>query len=86
MKNQVINFSNNFEKYSVFIGVNTINLLKKKIKSLCPKARKIGIIIDKNLPKQHKKKLKDKIKGYEVFFTSFAANEKINLSTKLILF
>ncbi len=76
MKNQEIKFSNNFEKYSVFIGVNTINLLKKKIKSLCPKAQKIGVIIDKNLPKQHKKKLKDKLKGYEVFFTSFAANEK----------
>ena len=34
MKNQEIKFKNKFEKYSIFIGENTLNLLPGKIKSL----------------------------------------------------
>ena len=54
MKNQVIKFQKKSEKYSIFIGENTINLLPNKIKTLCPKTKKIGVIFDKNLPSNYK--------------------------------
>ena len=76
MKNQEIKFQNKTEKYSIFIGENTINLLPNKIKTLCPETRKIGVIVDKNIPLKYKQRLKKKLKGYEVIFVPFLANEK----------
>ena len=61
MKNQEIKFKNKSEKYSIFIGENSINLLPNKIKTLCPETKKIGVIIDKNIPTKHKQRLKKKI-------------------------
>ena len=58
MKNQEIKFKNKSEKYSIFIGENSINLLPNKIKTLCPETKKIGVIIDKNIPTKHKQRLK----------------------------
>ena len=54
MKNQEINFKNNFNSYSILIGENTISKLPKKLK-LCPKTKKIAIIFDKNVPNKFKK-------------------------------
>ena len=76
MRNKEIKFRNKSENYSIFIGQNTLNLLPKKIKSLCPLTKKIGVIIDKNLPTEFKQKLRIKLRGYEVSFLSFTANEK----------
>ena len=76
MKNQEIKFKNKSEKYSIFIGENSINLLPNKIKTLCPETKKIGVIIDKNIPTKHKQRLKKKLKSYEVCFLPFVANEK----------
>ena len=76
MKYQKIKFQNKFEKYSIFIGENSINLLPGKIKTLCPNTKKIGVIVDKNLPSKHKQILKKKLKGYEVSLLPFASNEK----------
>ena len=76
MKNQEIKFHNKSEKYSIFIGENSINLLPNKIKTLCPETRKVGVIVDKNIPSNYKKKLKKKLKGFEVTFLPFLANEK----------
>ena len=50
MKNQEIKFQNKSERYSIFIGENSINLLPNKIKMLCPETKKIGVIVDKNSP------------------------------------
>ena len=76
MKNQEIKFQNKSERYSIFIGENSINLLPNKIKTLCPETRKIGVIVDKNIPSNYKQRLKKKLKGYEVTFLPFLANEK----------
>ena len=76
MKNQEIKFQNKSEKYSIFIGENSINLLPQKIKKLCPETKKIGVIIDKNLPSKYKHKLKKKLKGYDFSFFPFVAHEK----------
>ena len=76
MNNKEIKFRNKSEKYSILIGENTINLLPEKIKSLCPMTKKIGVIIDKNLLTKYKQMLKNKLRGYEISFLFFTANEK----------
>ena len=61
MKNQEIKFKGKNNSYSIFIGENTLKVLSKKIRILCPKTKKIAIIIDKNVPLKFKKELKNKI-------------------------
>ena len=62
MKNQEIKFKSKSHNYSIIIGRNSINLLPKKIKLLCPKSKNIAFIIDKNVPIKFKKNLKKKVK------------------------
>ena len=54
--------------YSIIIGNNILNILPKKIKNLCPKAEKIAIVLDKNVPKKYKLKVKKNIKKIQSFF------------------
>ena len=77
MKNQEIKFRDNLDSYSVFIGSNTLNILPHQIKKLCPKTKKIALIIDKKIPNKFKKILKRKLKNYNVFLFSFSSNEKM---------
>jgi len=83
MKNQEIKFKSKNYSYSILIGKNTINILPKKIKSLCPNTRNIALIIDSNVPVKFKKVLKKKLKNYNLLFLSFRANEK-NKSIKIV--
>ena len=89
MKNQEIKFKR--EGYSIIIGENVINILPKKIKILCPKTKKIALIIDKKIPQKFKKNLKKKLKEYNLLFLPFVANEKnksitsINYYLKILL-
>ena len=54
MKNQEIKLKNNNHEYSIIIGENALRVLPQKIKSLCPKTKKIALIIDRNVPKKFK--------------------------------
>tara|TARA_X000000950_G_scaffold30645_1_gene33124 strand:+ start:550 stop:1662 length:1113 start_codon:yes stop_codon:yes gene_type:complete len=91
MKNQEIKFKSKNHNYSIIIGKNSINILPKKIKSLCPKSKNIAFIIDKNVPIKFKKNLKKKLKNYKLLFLSFSANEKnksfnsVNYYLKILL-
>ena len=91
MKNQEIKFKSKSHNYSIIIGKNSINLLPKKIKSLCPKSKNIAFIIDKNVPIKFKINLKKKLKNYNLLFLSFSANEKnksfnsVNYYLKILL-
>ena len=76
MKNQEIKFKNKSGSYSIIIGKNTLNILKKKIKLLCPKTKSIALVIDRKVPQKFKKKLKVHLKGYSLLFLSFPAYEK----------
>ncbi len=76
MKNQEIKFKGKNNSYSIFIGENTLKVLSKKIRILCPKTKKIAIIIDKNVPLKFKKELKNKLKNYNICFLTFLASEK----------
>ena len=51
MKNQEVKFKNKNCSYSIIIGENTLSILPKKIKLLCPKTKNIAVIIDNNVPK-----------------------------------
>ena len=76
MKNREIKFKSKSQNYSIILGKNTINILPKKIKSLCPKTKNIAFIIDKNVPTKFKTIFKKKLKNYNLFFLYFSANEK----------
>ena len=76
MKNQEIKFKSKNNNYSIIIGKNSLEVLPKKIKLLCPKAKNIAFIIDKNIPIKFKLILKKKLKKYNLFFLSFISNEK----------
>ena len=76
MKNQEIKFKNNNSKYSILIGKNVITALPKRIKILCPKTKKIAVIIDKNVPRKFKNILKNILKNFKIIFFSYQASEK----------
>ena len=76
MKRQIINFRDKNNSYSVIIGSNILNLISKEIKRLCPRTKKIAIIIDKNVPSKFKSILNRSLKRYNLFFLEFNANEK----------
>ena len=58
MKNLEVKYKNLNHKYSILVGNNILNILPKKIKSLCPKTRKIAIIVDTKIPNKFKKIIK----------------------------
>ena len=76
MKNQEIKFKSQNQKYSILIGKNVINQLSKKIKSLCPKTKKVAIILDSGIPNKFKKIIKAKLKNYDLLILPFIPSEK----------
>ena len=71
MKNQEIKFINKDYKYSILIGENILQILPKKINSLCPRTTNIASIIDDNVPSKFKNKLRNLLKNYKLLFLSF---------------
>ncbi len=91
MKNQEIKFKSKSSNYRIIVGNNSLKVLPKRIRSLCPKTKKIALIIDRNIPVKFKKDLKKKLKNYNLLFLPFVANEKnkslqtINFFLKILL-
>ena len=63
-------------KYSIIIGNNILNVLNQKIKSLCPKTKKIALIFDKNIPARYKRIIFNNLRNYQLTSFNFIANEK----------
>ena len=76
MKVQEIKFRDKSRFYSVMIGNDILRQLPNKIKKICPKTKKIAVIIDKNVPRKFKNILIKKLNKYEVIFFNFLASEK----------
>ena len=76
MNIQQIKFKGFPHSYSVLIGNNILKILPRKIKILCPKVKKIALVIDKNVPKKFIRNLKSKLKNYKLVILNFNANEK----------
>ena len=77
MKIHKINLKIKNIKYPILIGNNAINSLKQQIKSVCPKTEKIAIILDKNIPNKHKKKIKRLLRNYNVYTKEYLPTEKL---------
>jgi 3-dehydroquinate synthase len=86
MKNLEVKYKNLNHKYSILVGNNILNILPKKIKSLCPKTRKIAIIVDTKIPNKFKKIIKNKLKNYDLLILPFTASEKSKSFNKINLF
>ena len=71
-----IKFNNQNKNYSIFIGNNILKILPNKIKLLCPQAKKVALIFDKNIPSKFKKKLLNDLNKYELTSFYFNPNEK----------
>jgi len=83
MKKIEIKVRNKDCNYSILIGNNILNILPKKIKLLCPKAQKIGLVIDKNIPNKVKTKIKVLLKSYDVFIFEYNTSEKTKSFSKV---
>ena len=77
MKMKEIQIKNTISDYSIILGNNILNIIPKKINKLCPKANKIGIIIDKNVPKKFIIKLKKLLGKYEIYIFEYQTSEKL---------
>ena len=82
MKVSKINIKNKNTNYSIFIGNGVLSLLNKKMKELCPKTSKVALILDKNIPKNYKNKIKKQLKNYKVFSYEFLPNESLKSFSK----
>ena len=67
MKKLNISIKKDKDIYSILIGKKIINLLPNKIRNVCPNAKNIAIIIDKNVPKKIKNKILSSLKKYKIF-------------------
>ena len=84
MKKFEIKVKNKETKYSIIIGDNILNILPEKIKKLCPKALKVGLVIDKKIPKFQKIKIKKILKKrYEVEIFEYSSSEKLKSFQKV---
>ena len=62
--------------YSIFIGNNILSKLPVKIRLISPNAQKIALVVDKNVPKRFKNKIKKSLKKYKVYIFEYRVNEK----------
>ena len=83
MKIKEIKVRNTNLNYSICIGENILGILPKKIKIVCPNTKKIGIVIDKKIPRKFKFKLAKLLKKYNIFFFEFTVNEKLKSFTNV---
>ena len=77
MKIHKIKVKNRETKYPIFIGSGALNLLRGQIKSTCPQTKKIALILDKNVPKQYKKKVKRALSNYKVYSKEYLPKENL---------
>tara|TARA_B110000971_G_scaffold11718_1_gene11072 strand:+ start:6232 stop:7341 length:1110 start_codon:yes stop_codon:yes gene_type:complete len=72
-KLQVKNLNSN---YSIIIGKNILSQVPSKVKILCPNAKKIALVVDRNVPKKYRNKLKKVLKKYDLHIFEYSVNEK----------
>ena len=70
-------------KYPIIIGNGAINYLKQQIKSVCPKTKKVALILDKNIPSEQKKRIKRQLKSYSVYTKEYFPTENLKSFNKV---
>tara|TARA_B110000285_G_scaffold99726_1_gene113606 strand:+ start:300 stop:1409 length:1110 start_codon:yes stop_codon:yes gene_type:complete len=76
MKTTRLKVKNLNSNYSVIVGRNILNQVPKQIRTLCPGAKKIALIVDKNVPNKFKIKLEKYLNKYSVYTFQYSVNEK----------
>ena len=66
MKMNNIFVKNKSTNYTIIIGKGSLGKLKIQINKLCPKTKKIGLILDKNIPNAFKFKIKKQLRKYKL--------------------
>tara|TARA_Y100000816_G_scaffold285068_1_gene264246 strand:- start:710 stop:1804 length:1095 start_codon:yes stop_codon:yes gene_type:complete len=74
------------KNYSIIIGKNSLLTLNSEIRDLCPKCKKIAVIIDKKIPKKFLKNIKKSLKNYKIFVFPLSSSEKIKNFDQASLF
>ena len=75
MRLNEIKVKNLESRYSIFIGSNILNTLPQKLRSVSPKTKKIGIVLDKKVPKKFVLKIKKLLKNYDLFIFEYSTSE-----------
>ena len=78
-----VKVKNSSSEYSIIVGKNVLKHIQKKIKLLCPNAKKIALIVDKKIPKKFTNKLKSYLSKYEVYLIEYSVNEKFKSFTNV---
>lgn len=76
MKLDQIKVKNLESNYSILIGSDILDLLPKKLRSVSPKTKKIGIVLDKQIPNKFINKIKKLLKNYELHIFEYSTSEK----------
>ena len=76
MKMTKLRVKNLNSNYSIIVGRNVLNQIGLQTKILCPRAQKIALVVDKNVPEKFKTKIKNYLKKYKVYIFEYSVNEK----------
>ena len=77
MKMNKIFVKNKNTNYTIIIGKGSLGKLKTRINKLCPKAKKICLILDRKVPLKFKSKLKKLLAKYEILIIDYTSSEKL---------
>tara|TARA_B110000027_G_scaffold130432_1_gene153250 strand:- start:1157 stop:2266 length:1110 start_codon:yes stop_codon:yes gene_type:complete len=83
MKTTKLKLQNFNSNYSIIIGKNILNQIPREIKTLCPNAKKIALVVDRKIPKKFKNKLKSILRKYDVYLFEYSVNEKFKCFTSV---
>ena len=76
-------FKNKNSSYEIVVDQNSIKILGRKIKKVCPETKKIALIYDENIPIKLMNKIRKQIKNYKVYNFKFSVNEKLKSFDKV---
>jgi len=64
-------------KYPILVGNDVIKLLGKQVRLVSPNTKKVALILDKNIPKKYKKKIKKQLKNYYIYTKEYLPSENL---------
>ena len=83
MRTTSLNVKNLNYNYPIIIGKGILKQIPSRIKALCPSATKIALVVDKNIPKKFKNKLKIILNKYDVYYFEYSVSEKFKSFTNV---
>jgi len=69
--------------YSIIIGKDILKQIPNRVRKLCPKAKKIALVVDIKIPKKFIIRLKNLLKNYEIYVFEYSVSEKFKSFTSV---